>query len=420
MVIIMRPYLYTLIDESALCDMLKSFQACIGIPIQVIDKEGNILVAYGGQACYCKRLMPFLPNTDSCAKQHIDAAKRSVELGEPYIFACHANLNHVVFPLLYEGSFLGAVLAGPFLLDTPDSTILAEVAGRYILPANVLLELYDDLGALRVIAPSSATQISKLLYYLFSGLMINARQQLDFNRTKQHQQAKISESIQMYKTCTAADADRYPYEKEKELIAKVKAGEIAQAKGILNDLLGYVLFSEGNKLDGIKVRAVELTSLLSRAAIEGGATPSSILKMNNNFLTALNQSEDFDLLCMKLQEIVEDFTASVFRDLPTKNTDVIKRVKEYVSKHFPERISLEEAAEYVHLNPAYFSALFSQSTGQTFKEYINMVRIEEAMRLLKNTDYAILDIAVAVGLGDQSYFSKVFKKHTGLTPRQYR
>ena len=64
--------------------------------------------------------------------------------------------------------------------------------------------------------------------------------------------------------------------------------------------------------------------------------------------------------------------------------------------------------------------LFRQVTGMTFKEYLNRVRVEEAERLLTNTDYPIIDIAVACGYRDQSYFTTVFKKYTGLTPRQYR
>ena len=85
-----------------------------------------------------------------------------------------------------------------------------------------------------------------------------------------------------------------------------------------------------------------------------------------------------------------------------------------------EPVTLEETAGHVGLNPAYFSTLFKQSCGSSFKEYLNMIRIEESKRLLANTDYPILDIAVSVGFEDQSYFSKVFKKYTGLTPKQYR
>ena len=60
------------------------------------------------------------------------------------------------------------------------------------------------------------------------------------------------------------------------------------------------------------------------------------------------------------------------------------------------------------------------ATGSTFKEYLSMVRVEESKRLLANTDYSLIDIAVATGFQDQSYFSKVFKRYTGLTPGQYR
>ncbi|MBR2562605.1 MAG: helix-turn-helix transcriptional regulator, partial [Eubacterium sp.] len=72
------------------------------------------------------------------------------------------------------------------------------------------------------------------------------------------------------------------------------------------------------------------------------------------------------------------------------------------------------------LNPSYLSTLFKQVTGQTFKEYLNHVRIQEAQRLLTHTDYPIMEISIACGFSDQSYFTKVFRKYTGLTPRQYR
>ncbi len=414
----MRPYLYTVVEEAVLDDMLGSLQACIDIPLQVTDEFGNTLIDKGSQARYCQRLSPFFSAGDSCARLHMDAARRAVDLGEPYIFACHANLNHMVYPLMSGGALLsGAVLAGPFLLDAPDSTIIAEVAQRYTLSAGVLLELYDDLAEIRVLDPASATKISKLLYYLFSNLISSSRQQLILNRSKQLQQARINESIQMYKSFGEA-ASHYPYEKEKLLIAKVKAGDAQEAKGILNELLGYVLFSEGNKLSGIKTRALELASLLSRAAIEGGAAANFILSMNNNFLLSLNQAEDFDVLCLRLQEIVEAFTDTVFNT--DKNVNSIKRAMAYIARQYHAKLTLEDAAAHVHLTPAYFSTLFRRSSGIAFKEYLNMVRVEEAKRLLANTDYAVIDIAVAVGFDDQGYFSKVFKKFTGMTPRQYR
>ena len=170
----------------------------------------------------------------------------------------------------------------------------------------------------------------------------------------------------------------------------------------------------------VKARAIELCSLLSRTAIEGGAPTDSILKLNNHFLQNLQQIHTMDTLCYKLQEIVETFSESMFNYIPSRNSELIKKAMLYISEHFNAPLTLEEVAAHVHLHPSYFSTLFKSSTGSSFKEYLNMVRIEESKRLLSNTDYSIIDIAVAVGFEDQSYFSKVFKKYTGLTPKQFR
>ena len=142
--------------------------------------------------------------------------------------------------------------------------------------------------------------------------------------------------------------------------------------------------------------------------------------MNNHFLKKLQEINNLDDLCYSLQETLEAFTENMFDYIPTKNHELIKRAILYISHNFSGELTLEEVADHVHLNPAYFSSLFKQSTGSSFKEYLNMVRIEESKRLLANTDYSVIDIAVASGFGDQSYFSRVFKKYTGLTPRQYR
>ena len=223
----------------------------------------------------------------------------------------------------------------------------------------------------------------------------------------------------MYKTFEP-HSSAYPYEKEKMLITKVKTGNVQDAKGILNDLLGYVLFSEGNSLEIVKPRAIELCSLLSRAAIEGGGTADNILKLNNQFLKSLQQIDSLEELCYKLQEIVEAFTDNVFNVKPGKHSELIKKAISYISRNYASDITLEEVAAYVHLNASYFSTIFKQACGSSFKEYLNMVRIEESKRLLANTDYSIIDIAISTGFEDQSYFSKVFKKYTGLTPKQFR
>lgn len=416
----MQPYLYTLVDKDQLSEMLDTFNQCMNIPIQVLDEEGQILQARGETTTFCSLFKKKLPPDDTCAKVHADASKIAMDLGEPYIFACHANLNHIVIPLLNQNALFGSILAGPFLMDDADSILIEDISRRYSFSTYELLELYDESKSLQVIPPAKVTHLSKMMYYMFAGLISDSRQQLIINRNKLHQQSRINESIQMYKTSGASSSDNYPYDKERMLISKLKTGDIQEAKALLNDLLGYVFFSQGSNLEIVKSRSLELCSLLSRAAIEGGATSDSILKVNNQLLTVIPTINNMDDLCYKLQEAIDAFTDCMFEHVPTKNSEVIKKAVQYISKNYANNLTLELVANQVHLNPTYFSTLFKQSTGSSFKEYLNMVRVEESKRLLSNTDYSLIDIAVATGFEDQSYFTKVFKKYTGLTPKQFR
>jgi len=415
-----EPNLYSIVDRMQLKDRMDAFQECMDLPIQLIDERGIILQSCGKTANFCNKFRKFLPSDDTCEMIHSNAGKRASNLGETYIFSCHANLNHIVFPLMNEGSCLGSILVGPFLMDKPDSLLIEDINRKYTIPTVALLDLYDESVSIRVLSPKLVTQVSRLLFFLFSNLVTDGKQQMIMNQGKLYQQAKINESIQKYKHSGAFIGTDYPYDKEKELMTKVKTGHIQDAKGVLNDLLGYVFFSEGSSLEIIKSRAIELSSLLSRIAIEGGAPTDSILKINNNFLKIISQINDFEDLCYKLQEIVEEFTESMFNYNPTKNNEIIKKAIGYIARNFASKITLEDVAGYIHLNPSYFSTIFKQSTGSSFKEYLNMVRVEESKRLLANTDYSIIDVAIATGFEDQSYFSKTFKKYTGLTPKQFR
>ena len=416
----MQPILYSIIEKRKLRELLETFYQCINLPIQVLDETGEVLDAFGDCHNYCKIFKHFLPKGESCTKLHSNASKLAMSLGETYIFSCHSNLNHIVFPLTNNNVLLGSILAGPFLMDEPDSLLLSDIGEKYSIPTAPLLEMYEEAGSLPVFEPAKVTYISRLLYYMCSGLVTDSRAQFNLNHNKLYQQSKINESIQMYKASPQVNSRVYPYEKEKALITKLKTGDTEQSKALLNDLLGYVFFAEGNNFEVVKSRALELSSLLSRAAIEGGATSDSVLKVNNQFLMSLQNITDLDDLCYKLQETIDVFTDCMFNYIPSKGNEIIKKAIRYISQNFSRNLTLDEVADHVHLNPAYFSTLFKQSIGSSFKEYLNMVRIEESKRLLSNTDYSIIDISLATGFEDQSYFSKVFKKYTGLTPKQYR
>ena len=93
---------------------------------------------------------------------------------------------------------------------------------------------------------------------------------------------------------------------------------------------------------------------------------------------------------------------------------------DFLHEHYRGQIGLTDAAEAANVNPAYLSYLFKQEMGIGFSNYLMDLRMECAKDLLCNTNEKIKDVAVLSGMNDYHYFSKAFKKQTGMSPADYR
>ena len=98
----------------------------------------------------------------------------------------------------------------------------------------------------------------------------------------------------------------------------------------------------------------------------------------------------------------------------------LQRVREYVEHHLSDDLSLGRVARVAGLERRYFSSFFHKKTGVRFTEWVTSCRIERAMHQLTKKNYAISNVAFAVGFQDVRTFQRAFKKLTGMTPRDYK
>lgn len=119
----------------------------------------------------------------------------------------------------------------------------------------------------------------------------------------------------------------------------------------------------------------------------------------------------------KNQMIVESVQAQFSED---DSEEALKKAKKYIADHIGEEITRKEVADYVYLNPDYLSKLLKKETGFSFSEYVMDRRVFRAKMLLQTTGKNIQEIAGATGFNSASYFSKIFKQETGMSPAAYR
>ena len=202
----MASSIFSFVSEARVADVLGNLQAFTGLAIQLIDASGTLLMSFGQSTAYCAILKKKVFQKAECFLLHTKAGQRAQALGEAYIFSCHADLNHIAFPLINQGELLGSVIIGPFLMDAPDSTLVSGLAERQHLNPTLSLEL------------------KKLVDHLLSPLMPGERALLLETQQKMSQQARINETIQIYKEEKPDRSVAYFYQKEKQLLEKLRTG----------------------------------------------------------------------------------------------------------------------------------------------------------------------------------------------------
>lgn len=192
-------------------------------------------------------------------------------------------------------------------------------------------------------------------------------------------------------------------------------------------------------IDGTLERIKMLQDKLESYSYDGKLIYNCYMEVANIFLFGVkNYNIDSDFLdadwfkkkynmYMTMQEVFTGLQQDIHRlfhkhveNKKMADYKPIRMAKQYINDNYNTALNLESVSAYTGFNPAYFSSLFKKETGKNFMEYVMAVRIQNAKQLLINTDKDLAEIAVDVGYTDIKYFSRLFKKLTGLNPSEFR
>ncbi len=126
------------------------------------------------------------------------------------------------------------------------------------------------------------------------------------------------------------------------------------------------------------------------------------------------------LLTHLFVQMFREYVKEIEPPLDTYKTQIIGKCINYIAEHYKEQLSVKDLAKIVFVSPQYLNKLFNVYMQQSVGEYIQSIRIEEACRQLKMTDWSINTIMNNIGYADRKFFTKTFKKKMGVTPMEYR
>ncbi len=184
--------------------------------------------------------------------------------------------------------------------------------------------------------------------------------------------------------------------------------------------------------DRIDCRWIHFTGNKAEKLIEDAQLPLAMPievsideKIISEFQSLFNEYIDRDFLfettsIAKFINIISLFGRAAVRLNKGQISASLKSALKYIDLNYTKTIDIKELAKQEHISYTYFRTLFKKKTGTSPNQYIIMLRLKNAATLLKQTELSIKEIAKSVGFSDQMYFSRIFKKRFGMTPKEFR
>ncbi|WP_186578922.1 helix-turn-helix domain-containing protein [Aquibacillus kalidii] len=326
--------------------------------------------------------------------------------------------NIICIDVLVEGLPKSTLCIGPSIYSSLENNqAIKHTNETAVKPMDLKIE--DYYNRLPVINQIELINIAKVIYFM---LFQQAVETIDIVQQHNGSTIQAGESdLELSKNRQEEDF-HHDWLYEIDILHCIKEGnkETLLEKLFIppNGRIGTL--SKTSPLRDQKNLAISLITLATRSAMEGGLNPELAYTMSDIFIQNIEELNDKHKVRNYMFDVLIDFADRVKTSRKKQYSRVINTCMSFIFKHLYNEITLSQLAAITEMNSSYLSTLFKKEVGISLSSYIQKERIEEAKSLLLLTSYSLTDICSLLQFSDQSYFTKVFKDVTGLTPKKYR
>ncbi len=362
----------------------QDYREQFGFELLLADGNGEII--HGEVVptdCACRSLNP---------KRRAEAARQTLYWGETVInLCCDEGYAMWAVPVMHNDEIMASLVVQGVDLE----------AGGHEYSARIQ-KAADELLARAL----QANLISRAAVTL-------ARQRADLEKNRFY-------ALENRKNFLSEDLRGHYLREEPALLSAIKQGDTGQARAILNRVLVSIYSVGGARMELLKSCVLELIVMMSRAAVEGGADPSTLLGANFRSLSELADIEDEEELAVWVRQMLDSLISAIGSNNRYPHSILLTRAISYMHEHLGENLRREEVARHAGLSAGHLSQIMLQHMGRSFSDMLTQMRVDRSKELLRQTDLTLTTIALESGFYDQSHLNKIFRKQTGESPGNYR
>ena len=329
-----------------------------------------------------------------------------------------------IFIILPDTKPVSTFVAGPFIDVDLNQSSLMEIAEKNNLPVPIFSQLQKYYSSVPVYTDHD---VVLSLFNAFGEILWGSTDNFTYktiNMSYNNQSfPKVVKNLE-HKTDDALLAMQMlerRYDGERKMIQAVSQGMTHQAEQILLKSSAIMLeMRVSDPVRNIKNYSIIVNTLLRKAAEQGGVHPLYIDGVSSDFAKRIERIRSVEEGVNMHHEMIDKYCQLVKKHSMKNYSPLVQKVIALVDFDITADLSLSRQAEMLNVNASYLSTLFKKETGITLTEYVAKKRVEQAAFLLTSTNLQIQTVAQNCGIYDVNYFTKLFKKHTGKTPKEYR